>query len=53
LLPYMYSQLGSCYLNDETMARPFVMDFPTDKISNQCKRFVYARSFIACEASDG
>jgi alpha-D-xyloside xylohydrolase len=37
LLPYMYSQLGSCYLNDETMARPFVMDFPTDKLAINAK----------------
>lgn len=31
LLPYLYSQLGSCYLNDETMMRPLVMDFCKDK----------------------
>jgi alpha-D-xyloside xylohydrolase len=31
LLPYLYSQLGNCFLNDETMMRPFVMDFKNDK----------------------
>ena len=31
LLPYLYSQQGSCYLNDETMMRPLVMDFTTDR----------------------
>lgn len=31
LLPYLYSQQGSCYLNDETMMRPLIMDFTADK----------------------
>jgi alpha-D-xyloside xylohydrolase len=31
LMPYLYSQAGSCYWNDNTMMRGLVMDFNNDK----------------------
>ena len=31
LLPYIYSEAGKMYLNDNTLMRGLVMDFPTDK----------------------
>src|SRR5574344_1876988 len=46
LLPYLYSQLGSCYLNDETMMRPLVMDLTKDKTAiNSKEEYLLGHSF--------
>jgi len=31
ILPYSYSQAGACVQNSETMMRPFIFDFPSDR----------------------
>lgn len=53
LLPYLYSQLGSCYLNDETMMRPLVMDFTKDKTAiNSKEEYLLGHSFLVKPVTD-
>lgn len=49
LMPYVYSLAGMTYLNDYTIMRALVMDFPKDKKTyNIDDQFMFGPVFMAC-----
>ena len=49
LLPYIYSLAGSVYLEDETMMRPLIMDFPKDScVADITDEYLFGPSLLIC-----
>lgn len=49
LMPYVYSLAGMTYLNDYTIMRALVMDFPKDKKTYHIDdQFMFGPAFMAC-----
>lgn len=49
LMPYIYSLAGMTYLNDYTIMRALVMDFPKDKRTyDMDDQFMFGPAFMAC-----
>ena len=52
LMPYLYSMAGWVHLNDYTMMRALVMDFPTDpKVYNIPDQWMFGPVLMACPVS--
>jgi len=53
ILPYTYSQAGACVQNSETMMRPFVFDFPTDREAiNRNDEYMFGHSILVRPVTD-
>ena len=53
LMPYLYSMAGWVHLNDYTMMRALVMDFPDDKNVFDLKdQWMFGPSLMACPVSE-
>lgn len=53
IMPYLYSQMGNCWLRDETMMRPFVMDFPDDVAAvNSDKAYMLGHAMLVQPVTD-
>ncbi len=53
LLPYIYSTLGATVQRSEIMMRPFVMDFPNDKVAiNRNDEYMFGRALLVKPVTD-
>lgn len=53
LLPYIYSTQGDVVLNDGSMMRPLVMDFPADEKALGCdEEYMFGRSLLVRPVTD-
>lgn len=53
LLPYIYSTQGDVVLNDGSMMRPLVMDFPADEKALECnEEYLFGRSLLVRPVTD-
>ena len=53
ILPYTYSQCGAVVQKSETMMRPFIFDFPTDKEAiNRADSYMFGHSILVRPVTD-
>lgn len=53
LMPYIYSLAGITYLDDYTIMRPLVMDFPGDKkVLNIADEYMFGPGLLVCPVYD-